>query len=201
VHSPEVMVFDLNVPLPSVRWKSQRTRWDVSRRHYTCPEGEHPLCGKPMYAWWRPTAWELTLAGRRMGWLHVADVWHYEPEEADSGTVCKGMGSSELTWANVRWAWSHRDHVEIHWTHYRRWHRWLFLRCDHCGKPFRGDYRAVTGTMGGEERWHTHCSSILDLRRTNEVLADYIVTGNDEWIAQQWAKGIVARKHAKEAVT
>jgi hypothetical protein len=95
--------------------------------------------------------------------------------------------------AGVKWAWAHRDHVEIHWRHARKVKRWLFLRCSECGKPFRGDYRAVSGTWDGDEHWHTHCASILRLTRTQEVLAGFIVDGGDQWLARRWAEQIRER--------
>lgn len=200
MHSPEVLIFDLRVPWPTVRWRrlaQQPSLWQFQRRRYTCPEEENQLCGKPMHSLLRPAGWQLILGRREIGWTNVADVWHIEPDDQDSGTVCKGMGGSDLTWSNVKWAWKHREHVSVHFTHYRKAHRWLYLRCDHCGKPFRGKYRGVVGTWGGDEHWHVHCEQILARGRTNEVLADYIINGTDEWIARRWAEGIVERKAEK----
>jgi hypothetical protein len=55
MHSPEVMVFDLHVPVPSVKWRNRRPpQWQVTRRRYTCPEEENPLCGEAINPWWRP---------------------------------------------------------------------------------------------------------------------------------------------------
>jgi hypothetical protein len=127
----------------------------------------------------------------------VATVWHYEPDGADSGDTCKGMGGTEFTWHNVRWAWQHRAHLQIQWLHYQRVHRWLFLRCDRCGLPFRGRYRTRMGPWDGDGSMHDHCASIAHLNDQADTYARFIVNGEDEWIARHWAKSRVDFKEAQ----
>jgi hypothetical protein len=198
MHSPEVVVFDIHIPIPSIKWKVNNSKWKFKRRRYNTDGDPHPLNNKPMYSWWSPKAWELVLNGRLMGWLDIGTVWHYDPDGADSGSVCKGMKSSEFSWHNLKWAWKHRKHIEIHWRHYRKYHRWLFDRCDRCGLPFRGNYRTVIGEWSGDRMWHTHCSTIRSQQGTIKVLASYISDGSDEWLANYWAKQIVERESANE---
>jgi hypothetical protein len=177
MHDPYVAVFDLMVPIPRTRWKriEGKPRWALERRRYSCNAWENPLCGEAVYPWWRPAAWRLALAGREIGWTDVATVWHTEPDGADSGETCKGMGGSEFSAHNVRWAWKHRAHLEVHWRHYRQVHRWLFLRCDACGLPFRGRYRARIGKWGGGGSMHRHCADIEYLEHEADLYARYIV--------------------------
>jgi hypothetical protein len=200
MHSPEVVVFDLSIPIPTVKWKRLKSQqqWAFDRHRYTCPEEESPLCGTPIYPWWRPVSWRLTLAGREIGWTAVATVWHYEPDGADSTYVCTGMGSTELTAHNVRWAWKHRAHCQVQWLHYQRVHRWLFLRCDRCGLPFRGRYRTRMGTWGGDGSMHRHCADIEYLNVEADLYANYIVNGEDEWRAQYKAESRLDCKAARE---
>jgi len=197
MHDPMVMVFSLGVPIPRTKWKraAVQPRWGARRRRYTCPRDESPLCGEAIHPWWRPAAWELFLAGRDIGWTEVVDVWHAEPDGRDSGTVCKGMGGTELTWANVRWAWAHRRHLDIRWLHWQRTRNWLFLRCTRCGQPFRGAHRARIGRWNGDARdvRHRDCDLIEDQQRQLRLLADWITTGRDGFIArrivEQYADG------------
>lgn len=192
MHSPEVVVFDVHVPLPRIKWKqsARERRWEWTRRRYTCHANENPLCGEAISPWWRPEAWQVAAAGRRIGLVELATVWHMEPGGADSGEVCKGMGGSELTRHNLVWAWRHRTHLHIQWHHWQRTRNWLFLRCARCGLPFRGAYRARIGTWDGDAREvrHRDCDLIEHLQRRDEVLARYIRTGEDAAIARLWAE-------------
>lgn len=200
MHSPEVVVFELHVPIPTVKVKRllSREQWAFERRRYTCNAWENPLCGEAIHPWWRPSAWTPVVAGREVGWTAVATVWHYEPDGADSGDTCKGMGGTEFTWHNVRWAWQHRAHCQVQWLHYQRVHRWLFLRCDRCGLPFRGRYRTRMGTWGGDGSMHRHCADITHLNDQADTFARYIVYGEDEWLAKRWAQHRVEFKSKKE---
>jgi hypothetical protein len=200
MHSPEVVVFELHIPIPTVKWKRLPTQrqWAFGRHRYECPEEESPLCGTPIHPWWRPVSWRLTLAGREIGWRAVATVWHYEPDGADSGDTCKGMGGTQFTAHNVRWAWKHRAHLQIQWLHYQRVHRWLFLRCDRCGLPFRGHYRTRIGSFDGNINMHEHCASSTHLNNQIDTFARYIIYGEDEWLARHWAKSLVNFRETQE---
>lgn len=108
--------------------------------------------------------------GYRRFW-NLVTVWHVEPKGADSGTICKGMGGSELTWRNVRWAFAHRRHLKINVEPYLRVKRWLTCRCDECG--FRFFWRqARFGYMGSDKKYHEHCQGYRSWRgKANERLA------------------------------
>ena len=86
------------------------------------------------------------------------DVWHEEPNGHDSGTICKGMGGSDLTWHNVRWAWRHRDHLHFRFWPYLNVKRWLFDRCDLCGKRFLWK-QARHSYMNSDKVWHQFCQA------------------------------------------
>jgi hypothetical protein len=163
MHSPDVVVFDLHIPVPKIKWKRlpDQRQWSLDRRRYECREEESPLCGTPIYPWWRPAAWRLTLGGWEIGWTAAATVWHHEPDGADTGDTCKGMGGTELTAHNVRWAWQHRAHLQVQWLHYQQARRWLRLRCDRCDLPFRGKYRTRYSSWSGDGSMHRHCAMAM----------------------------------------
>lgn len=156
MHDPMVVVFDLHAPIPvRERWLGRDdTRWTLGRRTYTGGGPEYE--GKPIDPWWRPKAWRPRIAGRAYRWWHIVTVWHVEPEGRDSGTKCKGMGSSDLTWHNVRWAWKHRHHLSISVIPYRRVRSWLFDRCDECGHRFFWK-QSRHSYMSSDNVWHEHC--------------------------------------------
>lgn len=173
MHSPEVVVFDLHLPIPTFRrrWSGEpeKRRWKASLRRYT--GGDHE--GDLVYPRWRPAAWRVIAAGRDVNLYDLGVVWHNEPRDADSGTLCKGMGGSELTWHNVRWAWQHRTHCEIQVHALQNINRWLNVRCAACGKRL-GYREAGTGYMGDDRTWHANCMNLEILRRQKEVLLRWI---------------------------
>lgn len=156
MHDPDVVVFTIAVPLPKRAKRREGTgpRWTLGRRRYT--NAEH--LGLVIDAWWQPRAWEPRIAGRALEWAKLCTVWHGEPGGRDSGSVCKGMGGSGLTWANVVWAWHHRRHLEVHFDFARRVKRWRRDRCAGCGKRFRW-HDSRNGFMNGDEVYHDVCMS------------------------------------------
>jgi hypothetical protein len=110
------------------------------------------------------------------------DVWHDEPNGADSGTVCKGHRSSDLTWPNVRWAWTHRSHLHYRWWPYLRVNRWLTDHCVECGRRFFWkDERH--GYMSGDRPYHRQCMSLRHVRSERDDLTGY-VRGTADWNAR-----------------
>ena len=149
MHSPEVVVFDLHVPIPVLGWK-----------------------------------WKL------------GTLWHYEPGDADMGTVCKSLNGSDLSWGTVKWAWRHRAHCEFHWATYRRVHRWLTQRCGECEQRFRWGEAPISGMDEVAVR-HRTCDLVLSQRRQLDDLFAYldgdrsgsrafrVMRARDHWRQQQ----------------
>lgn len=162
MNDPDVVVFDIPVPIPHKLWPSKTARWSLKRRRYT---GDGPRAGTPIYPRWRPRGWDAAVPGRRIGWWTPITVWHNEPGGADSGHVCKGMGGSDLTLHNVRWAWAHRAHLHIQVIPWQRFRAWRTDRCDECGKPFRWKNDGRIGTWGGDKVWHFKCDALVHTRR------------------------------------
>lgn len=149
MHDPLVMIRSFD--RPSVRsawrrWRKPRSRWKIgSRRHRL----------------WRNVT------------VNFIDLWHREPNDHDSGTVCA---------RNRRWLHVHHWHIRF-WPVFRL-RRWLFSRCGECGRRFSWHYAPVSHQWGGNgpgwwfskgesHTYHGECSSLVSLRRqkaTDEAL-------------------------------
>jgi len=130
----------------------------------------------------------LFAAGRSLRWLHFATVWHVEPKGHDSGTVCKGMGGSDFTWQNLRWAWKHRTHLQINVEPYLRIKRWLTCRCAECGYRFFWK-QARCGYMSGDEVYHERCMSLRHARgQLNDAASalDFTADQTARWRVERW---------------
>lgn len=174
MHDPSVVVFDVHVPIPvRSRFDDSRPderRWSLGRFRRTNPEN----LGEPVYPWWNLDGWRPKIAGRGFRWLTLATVWHEEPNGADSGTVCKGMGGTELTWHNVKWAWKHRKHLSIQIRPYLRVRSWLFDRCDECGHRFFWKQARFGAGWDSPKVLHEKCSTLRMKRGEAEDLKKYI---------------------------
>lgn len=159
MHDPDAVLFGLHLPLPRVKWEvvGSQKRWEIRRRRYT---GER-LRGQPIRQWWRPDAYSCHLAGRVLGLVPLARVWHREPGGRDSGDVCgRFPDGTNLTWRNVTWGWRHRAHLWVQWTFPGTglW-RWWSTRCDACSRRF-GHKEARIGEWSGDRVWHEACYAI-----------------------------------------
>lgn len=172
MHDPMVVVFDVPLPIPRRRgWDNARdgeARWSIKRRLYSKHAVDNnnapsALASKPMDPWWRPRAYRIRVAGRSLQWVELCTVWHVEPDGHDSGTICKGMRGSQLTAHNVRWAWKHRRHLEVHFGFTRKVKRWLRDRCAECGDRFRWK-QSRRSYMSTDKVWHDKCMSLRHVR-------------------------------------
>lgn len=110
---------------------------------------------------------------RRLSWPDWVDVWHDEPEGADSGTVCKGMRGTQLTWHNLRWALRHRSHLRVVVVPLRRIRQWLRDRCGECGRRFLWrDSRH--GYWSGDAVYHAKCMEVRALKGQLDDALRYI---------------------------
>lgn len=178
MHDPMVMVFDVHLPVPErQRWREHAAakRWSISRTRRTNKEN----LGEPVYPWFRAKGYATIIAGRVYGWSNVMDVWHVEPDDRDSGTVCKGLRGSDLTAHNVAWAWKHRSHLKITVILYRDVKRWLYDRCAECGYRFLWK-QSRFGYQGSDKVWHDKCMSLGHTRGQLEDAAKALTfTAND----------------------
>jgi hypothetical protein len=101
------------------------------------------------------------------------DVWHDEPDGRDSGTVCKGMSGTDLSWHNIRWAWQHRQHLHYRVWPYLRVKRWLLDRCGECDRRFL--WRdARFGYMNGDATYHDKCMTLRNVRGQLDDITRYV---------------------------
>lgn len=172
MHNPEVVVFDLHVPIPHW-WAAYKNepRWGVRRRRYTNDN-------KPIYPWWRPAAWIVCAAGCHGRWYTVVTVWHNEPGGADSGAVCKGMGGSELTWHNLVWAVRHWCHISFQ-VHPVQQVKHYFDRCDECHQRMRRSTRIGVSWYGAAVV-HEWCFTSRQRKRELDDLTA-LHTGDADW--------------------
>lgn len=125
---------------------------------------------------------------RRLYWPPMLDVWHVEPQGRDSGTVCKGMGGSDLSWHNVRWAWTHRRHLSLRFWPYLSVKRWLVDRCAECGRRFfwKDDRH---GYMSSDAVYHDRCMTLRHVRSQLDDAAKaltFTATDTERWRVERW---------------
>lgn len=116
-------------------------------------------------------------------------VWHHEPGGADSGTICKGMKGSGLSWHNLGWAARHWRHLHFQVIPIQRI-RHYFVRCAGCGQRMRRSARFGT-SWGGNEVEHQWCSSLRHLRFQLEDFQKYLrgdADQNQRWRVEYWLK-------------
>ena len=201
MHDPDVVVFDLHAPIPYLarKWCKNLPRTGIRRRRRTNSEN----LGEPVYPWYRPEGYDVTVIDNSVKLLELATVWHSEPGGADSGQVCGRLPSgSDFTWAKLRWSWAHREHIRIQWQLGRSWWRWYVQRCDDYGQRFRRrEARFGTGWDSGKVMHHA-CSSVRHLRRQRDDalnVAMGIADSNAQFRVRYLLEG-VADKFATESI-
>lgn len=128
----------------------------------------------PLPSWrsWRRNRAHKRVSGKAYR-AAIVTVWHHEPDGHDSGRICKGMGGSDLTLHNVRWAWTHRAHLWLQWPLWQSLCRRIWTRCAECGEPFRrGQATFSHGWNGDGPGWkvrpagvyHEKCSALVGIR-------------------------------------
>jgi hypothetical protein len=199
MHDPEVVVFDLKLPIPlRCQWRDARPgkpRWTLGRRTFT--NVEH--LGQPVYPWWRAEGYQPLIAGHAFRWTGFLTVWHNEPKGHDSATVCKGMGGSNLTWRNVRWAIKHRRHLSVQVHPYQRVNRWLRQRCAGCGRRFFW-HDARFGYMSSDDVYHDQCMSLRTVRSQLDDLTKYVrfeASSDEQFRVEYRLKGLAEKEAAK----
>lgn len=163
MHDPKVVVFDLHAPIPRLtrKWFTNLPSNGIRRRRRTNPEN----LGEPVYPWYRPQGYDVTILDNSVKMLELATVWHDEPGGADSGRICGRLPSgSNLTWANIQWAWRHRTHLDVQWTLGMTYWRWLTQRCADCGRRFGRREARIGAGWGSQEVLHDPCWNVRHLR-------------------------------------
>lgn len=112
-------------------------------------------------------------------WPPVVTVWHNEPRGHDSGTICKGMGSSGLSPHNLLWAVRHVSHLSAQVQPYLRVKRWLFDRCPECKRRFFWKDGRF-GYMSSDAVYHDQCMSLRHVRSQLDDLTAYVRATADD---------------------
>lgn len=128
------------------------------------------------YPWW---------TNPRKDWRYhksIVEFWHGEPAGRDSGTVCKGMKGTNLSWHNVKWAIRHHRHITIIFPSYRRIKRWMFDKCAGCGFKFQWKQPRFSMNWDGHETFHESCSNVIRLNHLISDLDSYILRTADSTV-------------------
>lgn len=202
MHDPDVVVFDVHVPVPHLErpFRNDSPRWGARARRFISPASH---AGQRIYPWFRPKAYEVFVADKQVRWRQLCTVWHNEPEGRDSGSTCKGMKGSDFNWHNVRWAFRHRKHLSIHFGFSRRVKRWLHDRCESCGKRFRWKGDARCGYMSSDKVWHDACMSLMHVRsQLDDAYKVFvgIADDNERWRVETWVKERASRDDHVESI-
>lgn len=94
----------------------------------------------------------------------IIDVWHMEPNGADSLTICRDRITDEsgkfVRWSNA-WKW-HFWHYKISPSLLYKWRRYLFTRCAECGGPSRKGHMVnhSDGGFGGRPKTPLWCGEV-----------------------------------------
>lgn len=166
MHDPWVVVFEIRRP------------WPQRSKGFSVHRGRR----------WKFSGAFWTLAGRTFYWPDWVTVWHVEPKGADSGTVCKGMGGSGLSWRNLKFAVRHWHHLKIHVQPYRRVKRWLFDHCAECGYRFLWKSDRC-GYMSSDKVYHGSCMALRQARSQLEDAAralTFTADRTERWRVERW---------------
>ena len=135
----------------------------------------------------RPWPKRVNWSTRKWYFPAVVTVWHREPNGSDSGTICKGMGGSDFTWHNIKWAVRHWRHLHFQVIPIQRV-RHYFQRCAGCGQRMRRCTRFGT-SWGGSEVEHLWCSNLRHARAQLDDFQKYVrgdADNNQRWRVEYW---------------
>ena len=136
MHDPMCVAWDVPFPFPR-RWKYDdarpgEPRWTLGRMRRTNPDN----LGEPVYAWFRPAGYRPRVAGHAYRARTLCTIWHVEPNDRDSGSVCKHWADGKPVKA---WRW-HVWHWRIQVPVLQGFRARLFDRCEMCGRKGRPNH-------------------------------------------------------------
>lgn len=185
MHSPEVLAFSIRSPFPSMKRKIRDDQF---------PKWQSPI----RYVKGRGFRYSpfMRIAGYEFYFDSWVDVWHMEPNGADSLTVCKNRvldADGKFVRFSTAWKW-HFWHYKVSPSLLYKWRRYLFTRCAECGGPSRkgnmvnhsdgGWYGAPKTPLwcGSIKVYHAECLSKVskarhDLIHNHEKESCYVCSG------------------------
>lgn len=174
MHDPMVVAWEVPAPIPR-RYKFDDHKWGgrsgIERRRGT---GAQNL-GRPIYRWWRPAGYRVAVRGRAFRLRRLVTIWHVEPNGADTGTICKHWVAGKHKTA---WKW-HIHHWHLQVPILQQIRRYLFERCELCGRRYPWNYAPISHQWDRQRdghwwnitkgAYHHECSSLVHLRTTVET--------------------------------
>ena len=189
MHDPSFLALELRAPIPMYsRWKTRMRREHPRSYRFVSRRTNADNLGERTYPWWQLQGYTPRLGRWVFEFPTIIEVWHDEPGDADMGEVCNYRIRHERP---IRWLWEHRAHLRWKVIPYIRVRRWLFDRCEDCGRRFRWrEARFGTGWDAPgvlHDRCHqlrTRDSQIVDLVRVVRGIADKTTAWRvrDSWI-------------------
>lgn len=196
MHDPMAVAFEIRRPWP--RRSSAFGRGDKPDWQVTIHGGK----------WWRPGAYSpfVRAFGKTWYFPSLVTIWHVEPGGADSGEVCKHWVDGKH-----RNAWRyHVHHWHLQISPLQKLRRWIFERCELCGRRYPYGYAPISHQWDRQRdghwwnitagAYHHECSSLVSLRTTvdqdvaafREIVAMARVFEDiteDEWVNRHlWGK-------------
>lgn len=152
MHSPSFLLFSIRRPFPKIMKVSHSRKNRLFSAFYY-------------------------VAGRELYFPTLIDFWHHEPDGMDSGTVCKGDHGTVLSLGNIKWAYQHRDHLEIVVEPIAKFKRWKNFPCKRCGNRI-GYNKASYGMAfsGTSDRYHKTCLDAENSEYQLEQCREYLIT-------------------------
>lgn len=175
MHDPSFLAVEIHAPIPMYsRWKSRSARKGIKRplvRRRTNTEN----LGERVYPWWTLKGYEPRIGTWCFDWPTLIEVWHDEPNGADSGTVCGyGRSPADQRRRHAVWLWQHRAHLRWKLIPYLRVKRWLTDRCEDCGRRFRWKEARFGTGWDAPGVLHDGCHRVRHLEGSVVDLARYV---------------------------
>lgn len=152
MHSPSFLLFSIRRPFPSIMKVAHSRKNRMFSAFYY-------------------------VAGRELYFPTLIDFWHHEPDGMDSGTVCKGDHGTGWSLGNIKWAYQHRDHLEVVVAPIKKFKRWKNNPCKRCGA--RIGYNKASYSIGysdAGERYHRRCLDAEFSEKQLEQCREYLIT-------------------------
>lgn len=181
MHDPSFLALEIRVPIPMYsRWKTRARRQNPKTYRFVSRRTNDANRGERTYPWWQLQGYTPRLGPWVFEFPTLIEVWHDEPNGADAGTVCGyGRSPADPRRRHLVWLWQHRAHLRWKVIPLIRVRRWLFDRCEDCGRRFRWkEARFGTGWDAPgvlHDRCHqlrTREGQIIDLVRVVRGIAD-----------------------------
>lgn len=169
MHDPDFLAVEIHSPIPWYdRWQTRMYKKGTPPRPFIRRRTNEENLGERVYSWWNLKGYDLRIGKIALRFPTLIEAWHHEPGGGDMGTVCNYRDR------DIWWIFKHWSHLHWRLMPYLRIKRWLFDRCEDCGKRFRwGEARFGTG-WDSPGLLHDACHRVRHLRGQVADLAKYV---------------------------